>query len=513
MYVDANGVEAAVDRVRRDESIELVRAENGADAVKLLKHTAAAAVVVPFEPPDTSLTDLVDRLTGIDTTVAVLVIGDVPDLPRDVWVIPEGASPDTAYNRLLAALGDRRIDTALDRYARLAIDAIDVAEAAVNAEDLASIERAVHDGLMASSAFRFAWFGRPVGESIELTVGYPSPGRFAVESVADATGARSSEFLTDAIETGEVTVQRGDSYKRGKEATGQTSDDAEIISAIPFTHDERTYGILMLGIDDPDAFDSSERALLAKMGRVVGYVMASKSSTAPSGDSDLDRISEFVSFFSHEIRNPLSIAIAYLELARDEDDEEALNRVAGALETIEGFVDSAASILQPGRVDEVVEVSLASAATSAWRELETPEAELQIADRPTIKADPDLLERVLSNLYRNALEHGGPAVRIRVGALADGFGFFVEDDGPGIPEADRERIFEWGFSTSEEGQGIGLGLVSRVAEAHGWEIDVLDAADGGARFEVHTERPIGSGLDALFDAWDHGANDGSGVFT
>ena len=513
MYVDADGVEDAVDRARRDESIELVRAENGADAIKLLKHTAAAAVVVPFEPPDTSLADLVDRLTGIDATVAVLVVGEVPDLPRDVWVIPGGASPDTAYDRLLAALGDRRIDTALDRYARLAIDVIDVAEAAVNAEDLRSIERTVHDGLMASSAFRFAWLGRPVGESIELTVGYPSPGRFAVDSVADATGARSSEFLADAIESGEVTVQRGDSFRSGKEATGRTAGDAGIISAVPFTHDGRTYGILVLGIDDPDAFDSSERTLLGQMGRVVGYIMASKSSTVPSGDTDLDRISEFVSFFTHEIRNPLSIAIAYLELARAEDDEEALDRVAGALERIEGFVDSAASILHPGPVDEVVEVSLASVATSAWGELETPQAELQIADQPTIRANPELLERVLSNLYRNALEHGGPGVRIRVGELAEGSGFFVEDDGPGIPEADRERIFEWGFSTTEEGQGIGLGIVSRVAEAHGWEIDIREAADGGARFEVHTERPIESGLDALFDAWDRGSDDGSFVFT
>ena len=61
--------------------------------------------------------------------------------------------------------------------------------------------------------------------------------------------------------------------------------------------------------------------------------------------------------------------------------------------------------------------------------------------------------------------------------------FYVEDDGPGVPEADRDDVFEAGYSGSAEGTGFGLSIVRRVAEAHGWTVRVIDGAAGGARFE------------------------------
>jgi signal transduction histidine kinase len=82
----------------------------------------------------------------------------------------------------------------------------------------------------------------------------------------------------------------------------------------------------------------------------------------------------------------------------------------------------------------------------------------------------------------DSVEHGGPDVTITVGDLADGF--YVTDDGPGIPEDDRELVFESGYSTASDGTGFGLSIVERLASAHGWEVRVTDAADGGARFEI-----------------------------
>jgi signal transduction histidine kinase len=79
------------------------------------------------------------------------------------------------------------------------------------------------------------------------------------------------------------------------------------------------------------------------------------------------------------------------------------------------------------------------------------------------------------------VEHAGEDVTVTVGDL-DG-GFYVADDGPGIPESDRERVFETGYSTSDGGTGFGLEIVATVATAHGWDVRVTDAADGGARFE------------------------------
>lgn len=91
---------------------------------------------------------------------------------------------------------------------------------------------------------------------------------------------------------------------------------------------------------------------------------------------------------------------------------------------------------------------------------------------------------ILANLFRNAVEHGGDDVTVRVGALAPGTGFYVADGGAGLPETARDETFEFGYSTAEDGTGFGLAIVTEIAEAHGWEIHVTDSEEGGARFEI-----------------------------
>jgi len=73
-------------------------------------------------------------------------------------------------------------------------------------------------------------------------------------------------------------------------------------------------------------------------------------------------------------------------------------------------------------------------------------------------------------------------VMVTVGVLTDGF--YVEDDGPGIPPDRRDRVFDSGYTSAEDGTGLGLNIVERIVEAHGWEIAVTEGHDGGARFEI-----------------------------
>jgi hypothetical protein len=109
------------------------------------------------------------------------------------------------------------------------------------------------------------------------------------------------------------------------------------------------------------------------------------------------------------------------------------------------------------------------------------------ASEPSVADAPDDAEEHGSAESESAPD-GSTAgtTTIRVGGLSRGF--YVEDDGFGIPAAESEEVFEYGYSTDEEGAGLGLSIVEAVAEAHGWTVSVTESAEGGARF-VFTSGP------------------------
>jgi PAS domain S-box-containing protein len=200
-----------------------------------------------------------------------------------------------------------------------------------------------------------------------------------------------------------------------------------------------------------------------------------------------DRLDEFTSIVSHDLRGPLNIAKGHLELLASDSELEptdlkTLEKATDAIDRAEELLEDVLSLAQEGKVVENKEmVGLRELAESTWEYVETESAELEVSVSGTIRADPSRLQGLFENLYRNAIKHGGPAVRVRVGELDTGF--CISDTGPGIPDGKREEIFDTGYSTSETGTGFGLQIVKQVAEAHGWEINVTASAEGGARFE------------------------------
>ena len=198
-----------------------------------------------------------------------------------------------------------------------------------------------------------------------------------------------------------------------------------------------------------------------------------------------DRLEEFASIVSHDLRNPLNVADGSLELGRTEADNEHFQRVARALDRMDSLIDDLLTMARSGeRVSDPEPVALDAIIPACWQTVETEGTTLSVAPEvPTISADRNGLRQLLENLFRNALEHSASVERVSVGPLPDGNGFYVEDDGSGIPESDRETVFESGFSTMAEGTGLGLTIVAEIAEAHGWVVTVTASDDGGARFE------------------------------
>jgi PAS domain S-box-containing protein len=234
-----------------------------------------------------------------------------------------------------------------------------------------------------------------------------------------------------------------------------------------------------------------------------------------------ERLEEFTNIVSHDLRNPLSIASGYLDLAAETGDPEALAQIGEALDRMNRLVEDLLSLARKGQVvGETTSVDLPTVARQAWFGVETESATLELPDSVAVAADEGRLVDLFSNLFRNAVEHGatnsgptagdavehgstgnrttepsgdavehaGPAVTVRVERLdgpdGDLAGFAVEDDGPGIPEERREQVLTPGETTGEDGIGYGLAIVDQIVEAHGWSLRVTEGRDGGARFEI-----------------------------
>jgi PAS domain S-box-containing protein len=195
-----------------------------------------------------------------------------------------------------------------------------------------------------------------------------------------------------------------------------------------------------------------------------------------------ERLDEFASIVSHDLRNPLNVAEGYLELAETTEENEHLAKVSDAIGRSQTLIDDLLELAREGdQVDETEPVSLPEIAESSWQTVETEQATVTADGSRVIEADRNRLQQLLENLYRNAVEHGGDEITVSVGEISDGF--YVADSGPGIPRGEREKIFKPGYSTGAGGTGFGLRVAEQIAEAHGWEITVTESAQGGARFE------------------------------
>jgi PAS domain S-box-containing protein len=186
---------------------------------------------------------------------------------------------------------------------------------------------------------------------------------------------------------------------------------------------------------------------------------------------------------SHDLGNALNIAQGRLELARETGDDDHLDALGDSLErAVDILTDLTGAIAAGSVVDEVGPVDAGDVFERAWATQETADATKAVEGPIPVRADEMALLRIFENLVRNALEHGGAAVTVTVGALPSGF--YVEDDGPGIPAGDRQRVFEPGHTSKEDGTGIGLPSIRQIALAHGWETRLAENdTGGGARFE------------------------------
>jgi PAS domain S-box-containing protein len=183
----------------------------------------------------------------------------------------------------------------------------------------------------------------------------------------------------------------------------------------------------------------------------VGYAKITHDSTSRKREQELleqtEQLEGFIAAISHDLQNPLAVAIGNVRLARETGDLSRLDTVEQALERTNHLLDHLRTLAREGmRIADPEPVELREVAETAWKFVETDDARLVIEESRVLIADHERLQQLLENLFENAVSHAGSDVTVRIGPL-EGDGFYVEDDGTGIPEDERSRVFDMGYWT------------------------------------------------------------------
>ncbi|MDD7945251.1 GAF domain-containing sensor histidine kinase [Microbacterium sp. NE2HP2] len=247
-----------------------------------------------------------------------------------------------------------------------------------------------------------------------------------------------------------------------------------------------------------DLDESAREALDLLAHQVVDLLELRRISRALSESND--QLSRFAGQISHDLRNPLTALTGFLELAIDSPDmdnapeaarvlaraESAADRMNAMISDILAYARIGGASPQRARVDlgavmhavvEDLDASISASGADIRQDIEVEPA-----------GDPTLLRAVLQNVVANAVKFTAaagkvPQVRVEAHTVHGGWRITVDDNGPGVPPADRERVFalmERGDSEAE-GLGIGLSTCRRVIQAHGGRIGLDDSPLGGTR--------------------------------
>ena len=344
--------------------------------------------------------------------------------------------------------------------------------------------------------------------------------------------AVSTQAATDLF--GEVPeIARGEGLLWETFERGETQVHADVRTVGPLKNPEtpvRSELMVPLGehgafvaastaVDDLDESDVSLAKVLAANAEAA-FDRAERERLLRERTADLERqnerLDEFVSVVSHDLRNPLNVVQGHLALARETGDADHFDAIERGADRMGDLLEDLLALARQGTVvDEPEPVRLAEVAADAWAAVETGSATLTLEDDlGRIDADRTRLQELFANLFRNSVEHGstssrhpvddsvehgfadsqaqphdsveagGEGVSVTVTVDSSEAGFFVADNGPGIAAADREAVFEHGVTSTTDGTGFGLAIVETIAEAHGWTISVTESETGGARFDV-----------------------------
>lgn len=245
------------------------------------------------------------------------------------------------------------------------------------------------------------------------------------------------------------------------------------------------YGVIFAGSSEQRGYSKTERGLAELIGASV-KVSLRQIDCDRELQRQNDRLSVVFDVLTHDILNHINVASGMLRLAKSSGSREDIEQVARAHDRIEKLIEDMKSFIEiDAEIEDLEQVRLSRISRGCWAVCcpTSESASLQVIEDAEIVANESKIKQLFENIYWNACEHAGPDVTVRVGLLDDGF--YIADDGPGIPVDDRADVWEPGYTTRDEDRsGLGLAIVKQVVESHGWTVTITESALGGTRFEI-----------------------------
>jgi signal transduction histidine kinase len=342
-------------------------------------------------------------------------------------------------------------------------------------------------------------------------LGYP--GGYITKSVGDTVDVISTQGIdpdgfspiTDEISHRVIDIGEATSTSSGASSTFHDEFTRQACVATPIECGDEIFGTICLVDDekrDADQVDS-HLPFVDAVANLLGTRVETDQIEKES-QRQIDRLENFMQIVSHDMITPLGIVKARLEILDNElENSSHTQEGLDAIDRLEEIIDSSVEYAKSGEtVDNVSTVKIHELVENCWQRLEvdTTNADFVVIDRFSVVGDNSRIQHIFMNLFRNSIKHGRDsaeeAIRIRVGlnnvmytttrgTPTGNISFYVEDNGHGIPHGKRETVFETGESDDPSGTGFGLPIIKEIAEAHGWEIQLTESHEGGARFEFH----------------------------
>ena len=277
--------------------------------------------------------------------------------------------------------------------------------------------------------------------------------------------------------------------------TGNTEEDPLYLKAhfamlseyaTPIIVNGKVYGVLDVQSSEEDGISQEERMMLDMLAAQVGATIESlKYQKELEASRNLQEL--MLHIVSHDLKNPLAVISGYIELLKEEYNPEFLEEMQNALERASKIIERARlfSKLDMKKIkQEKKEMHLRDIIERAYELIKEkyPEGRVEVEGDARISLYP-IIEEVFVNLLDNAFKYGANEVRIKI-EKGENVRIEVVDNGSGIPDKQKEIIFEAFEKLSKKGSGLGLAIVKKVVELHNGEIWVEDNEPKGSKFII-----------------------------